>query len=382
MKKRPILTVLFASLVFVITLSIGVTNNTDVQTVLFGAKPEVLQGNIFSQIMRINPDAYSPDFGESVVLSDDVVMGKYGEWSYCQYNYPTDLDYSADLISVDVDEYIEPGSVFMVDMTFQNTGNVRLFSEDSECFGKPSFNVGTQMSQDRESIFGTEEYAIAGWENAERIKMSEPYADPEEEFHVIFQSIAPEGDNIYREFFQAVVEGVGWLEDEEGDGMFIFDIEVGEPTEQMYDDIQYVTSTALDAGTLSGLERNLLIDLSTQIMYVKMGDYTVWTMEVSSGAYDTPTPPGEYAIFQKQELRIGGEYPHYRMPYWQYWDARGYGIHALPYLESDEGTFWQEANDHIGIPVSHGCIRTLPDDAEKLYQYTIIGTPLSVVSSL
>jgi hypothetical protein len=36
--------------------------------------------------------------------------------------------------------------------------------------------------------------------------MTEDYVEPNEVFHVGFQSIAPEGDNVYREFFQPLIE--------------------------------------------------------------------------------------------------------------------------------------------------------------------------------
>ena len=102
-------------------------------------------------------------------------------------------------------------------------------------------------------------------------------------------------------------------------------------------------------------------------------------METSTGAYDTPTPRGNYKILNKQELRIGGAAPHYRMPFWQGWRTDGYGIHGLPYLgANDGGWFWKEAENHIGIPVSHGCIRTPDRDAETLHGFTVIGTPMFI----
>lgn len=56
----------------------------------------------------------------------------------------------------------------------------------------------------------------------------------------------------------------------------------------------------------------------------------------------------------------------------------GYGLHALPSLGNDGGIFWTEALTHIGIPVSHGCVRILPEDAIWLYDFTEIGDTVTV----
>jgi len=366
--RRPILTMFFASLTFMVTLLVGILTNQSVQASLFNKPITALSGVYFDDVTRIDPEAY----GEGNDMTD-VVLGKYGEWSFCQYDLPENPEYKVELSEVTVDEDIQPGSVFGVSMTFVNAGNTRLFAEDSKCYGLPALNVGTQKSQDRESVFGSSETAVTGWIRPNRVLMTEDYVEPNEVFHVDFQSIAPEGDNIYREYFQPLIEDQAWIGE-----TFGVDITVGNPGEEMKDDISFVTDLSIDAKQLDGLERNLRISLTDQMMYARFGETTVWSMQVSSGAYDHPTPRGTYKILTKQELRIGQASPHYRMPYFQLWDSRGYGIHALPYLATDGGTFWSEALSHIGRPVSHGCIRTLPDDAETMYKFTSIGTPLVV----
>lgn len=366
--RRPILTMFFASLTFMVTLLVGILTNQSVQASLFNKPVTALSGVYFDDVTRIDPEAY----GEGNDMTD-VVLGKYGEWSFCQYDLPENPEYKVELSEVTVDEDIQPGSVFGVSMTFVNAGNTRLFAEDSKCYGLPTLNVGTQKSQDRESVFGSSDAAVTGWIRPNRVLMAEDYVEPNEVFHVDFQSIAPEGDNIYREFFQPLIEDQAWIGESFG-----VDITVGSPSDEMKDDISFVTDLSIDAKQLDGLERNLEISLTDQMMYARFGETTVWSMQVSSGAWDTPTPRGTYKILTKQELRIGQAYPHYRMPYFQLWDYRGYGIHALPYLATDGGTFWSEALSHIGRPVSHGCIRTLPDDAETVYKFTYIGTPLVV----
>jgi hypothetical protein len=372
MFKKPILTLALASMTFLITLIFGIT--------YFGQEDmETLQGSLYNPVTRVEPEAYSADFAATYKLAKDVVFGKQGDWSFCDYEMPADPFFSTELVwaTINDDKPIEAGEVFTVDIELKNTGNTRLYSANGRrCSGLPKFRLGTALEQDRESVFGIDDYSISGWRSAQRIKMLEDYVEPGENLHFVFQSIAPPGTNIYREFFKPVVEGVTWLDD---DNLLALDIKVGEFTKEMTDNIRFVSNVSVDAKALEGKERRLEIDLATQTMYAKYEDLVVWEMPISSGAYATPTPPGNYNIFQKQELRIGGAPPHYRMPWWQFWDKRGYGIHELPYLgDNNGGEFWREAQDHIGIPVSHGCIRTLPGDAETLYQFTIIGTPLWV----
>ena len=64
------------------------------------------------------------------------------------------------------------------------------------------------------------------------------------------------------------------------------------------------------------------------------------------------------------------------MLYFQLFTWRGHGLHALPYLMNDGGVFWKEALSDIGKPVSHGCVRQLPEDAITLYNFTSVGTPI------
>jgi hypothetical protein len=379
MIKRPILTIMLAALTFVATMTASVMNDDNMKASilddvvnLFESDAEPLKGSIFTPLLRLDPGDLTFETMD-LILDDHVVLGKYGEWTYCQYEAPEEVEYGVEFVSATVDEEIEGGGVFLVDFELKNTGNVRLFGEDAGCEDFYPLNLGTQNEMDRASQFGKNNADISGWLSSNRVKIVEDYVDPGETFHAKFQSVAPVGDDVHREWFQPVVEWTAWV----GEPFYV-DIVVDSPTETMLDNISFAHSVSISASELEGLERSLEIDLSDQMMFAKMGETTVWSFMISSGAYDTPTPRGNYQVLNKQELRIGGASPHYRMPYWQGWRVDGYGLHALPYLANDNGAFWSEALDHIGIPVSHGCIRQLPDDAQRLYEFTDIGTPLYV----
>lgn len=372
MSKRPIITAIFAALTLM--TSMGVVDSQHMQVSLFGADIQPVSGIVFTHGVRIDPKIYLADSATAISLGEDSYVGKIGQWSYCDYTMPETPTYDVELISSDVDENIQAGQVFVSTMTFKNKGNTRLFSSKSGCENVPIFNVGTQNTTDRSSIFGAGSTAMSGWTSANRIKMFNEYVDPEQDFTVVFQSIAPEGDNIYKEYFQPVVENVSWLSEP-----FALDITVGTPTEEMVKDMSFVKEPiTIAASDLVGKAKSLNIDISEQTMRVKFGDIVIWKMLISSGISGKDTPTGTYSVLTKQELRIGGASPHYRMPYFMLWRKDGYGIHALPYLASDGGTFWNEAREHIGRPVSHGCIRSLPEDATIVYSFADIGTPIII----
>ncbi|MFT7184505.1 MAG: hypothetical protein ACI9QC_000847 [Oceanicoccus sp.] len=369
MIRRPILTIAISSFLISLTLFVSIVTNDNIQANFFGGSVPVAQGFILPATTRV------VDTTEGVELAENAIAAKSGDWTYCDYEMPEVPEYQIDMVTSGIDENIQGGDTFYVNYTYINNGNSRIFAADSQCDDAPILNLGTQMSQDRVSLFGDDDHAVSGWINPSRIKMADKYADPGEKFQISFQSIAPEGDNIYREFFQPLIEDYGWI-----DGIFIEDIVVGNPSEQMHDDIQFVLSTSLDAASLTGLVRNVEINLTEQMMYANFGDIAAWGMPTSSGAWDTPTPTGTFTIFQKQELRVGGAAPHYRMPWWQFFRSDGYGLHGMPYLggDAEDSAFWVEANDHIGTPVSHGCVRSLTKDAETLYKFTSIGTELNI----
>ncbi len=280
--------------------------------------------------------------------------------------------YSAEVTEVRINENINQGEEFRVEVYVENTGNVTWYGMGSGCLDKTMVNLGTTYEQDRASTFFAEG-AETGWVGNNRVKMVEDVVEPGETATFAFTSVAPEKDTIYREHFGLVAEKVTWLEDFE----VAVDIAVGEVTEEDEDILKFMKTMSGDTRSLEG-ERSFEINLSTQQMYLKVGEEAVYQMTISSGASETPTPTGTWSVLNKQELRIGGAWPHYRMPYWQGFTSWGHGLHALPYLESDGGVFWSEALTHIGIPVSHGCIRMLPDDAVTVYEFSDVGTSLYI----
>ena len=136
------------------------------------------------------------------------------------------------------------------------------------------------------------------------------------------------------------------------------------PTEQK---IQPQTTPGLYPG------KYIEVDLSSQTLYQYEGDNLIGTYGVSTGKWSTPTPVGTYTI-QNKMLRAYSESFGLYMPFWMGFIGTTYGIHELP--EWPDGH--KEGEGHIGTPVSHGCIRLGVGDAETMYNWAEVGTPVVV----
>jgi len=132
---------------------------------------------------------------------------------------------------------------------------------------------------------------------------------------------------------------------------------------------------------LTGHPQVIHIDLSDQNVTLIENGAIITKYPVSSGAWETPTPTGKFKIHLKQKLRISSQATPYRMPYYlAFTESHSHGLHALPYLgdEREDSDYWHEARSHIGIPVSHGCVRFLPEDAEAVFEWAEVGTAVII----
>ena len=115
------------------------------------------------------------------------------------------------------------------------------------------------------------------------------------------------------------------------------------------------------------------INLSEQTLYTLEGSNLIGSFRVSTGKWSMPTPIGEYAINSKDDRAYSQEYGLY-MPYWMSFIGSQYGIHELP--EWPGGA--KEGEGHLGIPVSHGCVRLGVGSAKQVYDWAEIGTPVFI----
>ena len=304
------------------------------------------------------------------------VLAQSEQTTSCNYEKAAIEEHSATFIAARKPGVVEKGELFETKVYVRNTGNTPWFSVASGCAG-PHVSLGTDKDRDRSSRFYPGAIVEdSGWAAPNRITMTSDRVDPGRLAEFVYQSRAPQEDGYFREVYTPVVEGLGWLDE----STFSSDVRVGEgkvPLENK-DLLQYIKVSAnLSDYDLEG-EKWIQVDISEQKMKLHVGDYVVREFPVSSGKPSTPTPVGTTHIFQKQEVRVGGAWPHYIMSKWMHFPAGGYGIHALPSLANDGGVFWTEALNHIGSRRSHGCIRLLPQDAAFAYDFAPVGTKVVV----
>lgn len=119
------------------------------------------------------------------------------------------------------------------------------------------------------------------------------------------------------------------------------------------------------------------VDISDQALTRYENGYAIDSFRVSTGKWDMPTPIGEFSILNKIPRAYSNAYDLY-MPWWMAFDlgdgGGSYGLHELP--EWADGT--KEGESHLGIRVSHGCIRLGVGSAKKVYDWASVGTVVIV----
>lgn len=113
--------------------------------------------------------------------------------------------------------------------------------------------------------------------------------------------------------------------------------------------------------------RYIDINLSEQTLYAFEGSTLANQFLVSTGKSGYATPTGEFNIYgmDSSVLMDGPDYYLPNVP-WVSWFLGDYSIH---------GTYW---HSNFGTPMSHGCVNASIPDAEWIYNWATIGTPVYV----
>lgn len=110
-----------------------------------------------------------------------------------------------------------------------------------------------------------------------------------------------------------------------------------------------------------------------QKLYYFLGDVRMGEFKISSGKAGLPTPTGNFKIDGKTFRAWSKKYGLY-MPYWLSLKNGYFGIHELPEWPNGK----KEGENHLGRPVSHGCIRLGKGPAEFLYNWTPLGAAVKI----
>lgn len=119
----------------------------------------------------------------------------------------------------------------------------------------------------------------------------------------------------------------------------------------------------------------ILVDISEQHMYVYEGGALVYSFVASTGIGNS-TRIGNFQVQSKIPNAYGSTWniwmPHWLGIYWSH--GLENGIHALPIL-SNGAVLWA---GFLGRPVSYGCVVLGTYDAQVLYDWAELGTPVEI----
>jgi lipoprotein-anchoring transpeptidase ErfK/SrfK len=124
-----------------------------------------------------------------------------------------------------------------------------------------------------------------------------------------------------------------------------------------------------------GGSKYILVDISDQHMYVYEGDALIYSFVASTGM-NNATRVGTFAVQSKIPNAYGATWNIW-MPSWLgiYWSGGlENGIHALPILPNG-ATLWE---GFLGRPVSYGCVVLGTYEAQVLYDWAELGTPVEI----
>jgi hypothetical protein len=121
------------------------------------------------------------------------------------------------------------------------------------------------------------------------------------------------------------------------------------------------------APSVGGPARRIEVSLTDQQLVAFEGSTPVRAFDVSTGDAAHPTPVGRYTIKQKYARidLIGRDYYYHDVPDVMLL-ARPFYIHAAP---------WRS---EFGLPTSRGCVTLSTADADWLFAWAEVGTPVYI----
>ena len=137
----------------------------------------------------------------------------------------------------------------------------------------------------------------------------------------------------------------------------------------------YTQSQSVPTAPSYGGSKHILISISEQHLYAYEGESLVYSFVASTGM-NNATRAGTFSVLDKIPNAYGATWDIW-MPNWLgiYWaGSMENGIHALPILPNG-AQLWA---GFLGRPISYGCIVLGANEAQLLYGWADIGTPVEI----
>src|SRR6202166_3321101 len=112
---------------------------------------------------------------------------------------------------------------------------------------------------------------------------------------------------------------------------------------------------ALPCASAAFANIDIAIDKNTQQMSVAVDGAQRYTWPVSSGRPGYATPNGTFKVNRMDADHCSQEWDNAPMPHTMFFDMRGHAIHGFSDVK------------HLGLAVSHGCVRLAPANATVLF---------------
>lgn len=329
-----------------------------------------------------------------------------------------EVELSAELLALDIPDGYQDNEFIKIRIDLKNTSNITWYGDSHPCESYAKIRLGNSAAPEGEHVlwndfnFVGNNWVHNGFKN--RVAMDQGVVRPGEKATFSFWTEAPKTqvtkevevikdektgeekkevstyDWVYERHTFSPVLGETWIDLDVPVILKRGDLPPKEAAKLKYLNAKLKNYSLAD---FPG-EKNLYITLSDQQGYLRFGDSPFHKYTISSGAWATPTPQGDHWVDHKSKyderfgepVRVGGAAPHYRMPYWMGLNTHGrgfsgYGLHEVPFLGASKETsdFYQNGLHHdLGKNVSHGCVRSAPQDAQFLYEFADVGMPVKV----
>ena len=120
-------------------------------------------------------------------------------------------------------------------------------------------------------------------------------------------------------------------------------------------------ASALPLASLARANIVVSIDKSSQSMSVVVDGVPRYAWPVSTGRPGYDTPNGTFKPNRMDADHLSQEWDNAPMPHTIFFDLHGHAIHGFFDVK------------HLGLAVSHGCVRLSPDHASTLFELVKIG---------
>jgi L,D-transpeptidase catalytic domain len=134
-----------------------------------------------------------------------------------------------------------------------------------------------------------------------------------------------------------------------------------------------VASLMLFATGAAQAKVSITVDKNAQLMTVAVDGVERYQWPVSTGNPSHETPNGTFRTFRMEEDHYSKEFDDAPMPHSIFFTKVGHAIHGT------------ESEGHLGVPVSHGCVRLSRANASTLYalvqQEGVLNTTVTLTGS-